>query len=507
MPRAQFAEYDAASPAPRNACTEHTRTAVLDALQAWAGDNTTTKVYWLNGMAGTGKTTIAYSFSEILDERKSLGGSFFASHLRVDTSDVRCIIPTISLQLAGYLPSLSQLILEVVEANPDCSSWRIGKQFLNFIVRPLIAAYRDSRDVVAVPVFVLDALDECSDQSLVAELLSVILKHSMALPVKFFITSRPDVAVKETFDGSRSHSNYILHEVEKDIVKADIELYIKACLLDGQCKRHNWLSQAELDGLANMSGTLFIYAATVCKYITQRGSSGMPQRLSDVVNFSLDTAFGVTQPLHVLYTRILDGAYDSANPRERSDIDMVLRAVVYVYNPLSINAISTLMGIPIEQVETALFPLHSLIYIPSQNPNKAPITIFHASFFDFISNQVLSSKYYLDPCISHQHLASQCLSLMDKAWSQRKSVSYLAERKCREISESLAYACGSWASHFVSAEFNNNNELNNFFNRHLLRWMDCLSILGKLETAMHSLQQLESWGGVSDFVATDELNL
>ena len=67
MPRAQFAEYDAASPAPRNACTENTRTAILATLQAWASDNSTTKVYWLNGMAGTGKTMIAYSFSEILN--------------------------------------------------------------------------------------------------------------------------------------------------------------------------------------------------------------------------------------------------------------------------------------------------------------------------------------------------------------------------------------------------------------------------------------------------------
>ena len=108
MPRAQFVEYDVASPAPRNACTKNTRKALLDKLQVWANDETTTKLYWLNGMAGTGKTTIAYSFSEILHENGSLGGNFFCSHLWVDTSDVHCIIPTISLQSAHYLPSLSQ---------------------------------------------------------------------------------------------------------------------------------------------------------------------------------------------------------------------------------------------------------------------------------------------------------------------------------------------------------------------------------------------------------------
>lgn len=85
---------------------ENTRKAVLDALQVWASDKTSTKVYWLNGMAGTGERTIANSFIKILHEKDALGGTFFSSHLRTDTSDVRRIIPTISLQLAKHLPSV-----------------------------------------------------------------------------------------------------------------------------------------------------------------------------------------------------------------------------------------------------------------------------------------------------------------------------------------------------------------------------------------------------------------
>ena len=444
-------------------------------------------------MAGTGKTTIAYSFSEILKQRASLGGTFFASHLRVDTSDARCIIPTVSLQLAKYLPSFGSLILDVVNNNPDCSSWRIAKQFQNFIVRPLIAACRKNR-VVVVPVIVLDALDECSDQSLVAELLDVILGQSRSLPVKFFITSRPEIAVKESFDNSWDHSNLILHEVGKEIVKADIEVYVKACLV-GRYNRPNWPSEAEIESLVNMSGTLFIYAATVCKYVTQRGSSGMPQRLSDVVNFALEPTSGLTQPLDVLYERILDAAYAPANNRERSDIGMVLTVVVYAYNPLSMTAISALVQMPIEHIWAALSSLHSLIHIPSKGFDL-PISTFHASFYDFISSQSSSSNHYLDPCASHKSLALWCLSLIDREWSNKANVSYLAERRCEEISEYLGYACCSWAFHFTEADHSNGSDtLEDFFGRHLLRWMDCLSILGKLEIAMDSLVKLESWVG------------
>ena len=507
MPRAQFVEFDAASPAPRNACTKNTRKALLDKLEVWANNETTTKVYWLNGMAGTGKTTIAYSFSEILREKDSLGGTFFCSHLRVDTSDVRRIIPTISFQLAHFSPSLSHLIMDVVEGYPDCSSWKIGKQFQNLIFKPLTTVYQDSREELVVPVIILDALDECSDQTLVVELLSVILKHSKTLPVKVFITSRPEAKLKGTFDHfSRGHFNFILHEVEDEIVKADIELYVKAYLCDMYNGGLNWPAQDELERLVDKCGTLFIYAATICKYVAEKGRHNMPRRLSDAVNSKMELASGLKNPLCILYERILDAAYVNANDREKRDIDMVLKAVVYVYNPLSVDAISALIQMPKGHAETALSSLYSLIYIPSK-PDM-PISIFHTSFYDFISNQGFSAKHYLDPSISHNSLAIQCLKLMEKEWSVEYEVPYLAKRKCEEISESLAYACGSWAFHFTYADIPNGSaKLRVFFQKYLLRWMDCLSILGKLETAIYSLHKLGIWANVGGLIAIDELYL
>ena len=179
-----------------------------------------------------------------------------------------------------------------------------------------------------------------------------------------------------------------------------------------------------------MSDVLFIYAATVRKYITQRGSSSMAWHLSDVVNAELETTSGLTHPLDVLYKRNLDGAYASTNHKEALDIEKVLKAVVHAYNPLSVAAISALMQMPIEHIETALSSLLSLIYVPSQDHN-VPISTFHASFHNFINNQVLSAKHYLDLCASHVSLALQCLSLIDKEWSQKGRISYLAERNVK----------------------------------------------------------------------------
>ena len=154
------------------------------------------------------------------------------------------------------------------------------------------------------------------------------------------------------------------------------------------------------------------------------------------------------------------------------------------------------MELPINHIEAALSCLHSLIYIPSQGPDM-PISAFHASFYDFITNQIYFSKHYLDPCISHKHIAHQCLQLMNKVWSHKAKISYLEERECAEISESLAYACSNWTIHFTYNGVGEAAGLNDFFQQHLLRWMDCLSVIGKLGIAMHSLDKLKSWANAS----------
>ena len=128
------------------------------------------------------------------------------------------------------------------------------------------------------------------------------------------------------------------------------------------------------------------------------------------------------------------------------------------------TVISALGEIPMEHIQAALSSLHSLIYIPSEDPD-VPISTFHASFYDFISNQSSSLKYYLDPCASHKFLALQCLSVVDREWSNKANVSYLAERRFEEISECLGYACCcSWAFHFSDADHSNGSDmLKDFF--------------------------------------------
>ena len=52
---------------------------VLLQLEQWLKDEQGHQVLWLNGLAGTGKSTIAQTFAEISFADGDLGASFFCS--------------------------------------------------------------------------------------------------------------------------------------------------------------------------------------------------------------------------------------------------------------------------------------------------------------------------------------------------------------------------------------------------------------------------------------------
>ena len=63
----------------RNGCLKGTRGTVLDTIEVWAEDFGKPPVYWLNGVAETGKTTIAQTVAARIFADGQLGASFFCS--------------------------------------------------------------------------------------------------------------------------------------------------------------------------------------------------------------------------------------------------------------------------------------------------------------------------------------------------------------------------------------------------------------------------------------------
>jgi hypothetical protein len=485
---------------------EKTREAILAKLMSWATDVTNTKIYWLNGMAGTGKTAIAYSFAEILDDIQMLGATFFCSRIEDDARNVGRIFPTIAYQMALRFPSMWHAIADIIRRDPDAGHRSLRRQFSDLIVTPLKLVSID-RTAGLIPIICIDGLDECANQTLVVDMLSIISQYSSTLPVKFFITSRPDQHIRFKFNKQdlALYSKFILHDVEADIVNADIGIYMRNRLANiaqewrGGVLLDHWPSQSQLAALIQCADKLFIYAATVCDYISK--GDNIKRRLEAVIQGNLN---GKTRALDDLYSYILHAAYTASDDEERPDIEQVLRVVTSALSPLSVKGISDILHIDDSRVTAALSPLHSVVYVPSPLTSDQKVSTFHASFPDYIHNSKRSGNNFLDPSKSHRFLALRCFETMQM--SLKENICCLDENLMvteipitEHISEGLTYACIHWPSHVIGAT-QEGDALDNLYERvrrlfdhNLLHWIECMSLLGQLGIAISALRQLESW--------------
>ncbi|KAJ1300929.1 hypothetical protein OPQ81_003355 [Rhizoctonia solani] len=227
--------------------------------------------------AGTGKTTIAYSFCERLSDTGKLAASFFCTRTSQEYREAKRIIPTIAYQLARFSAPFRYALCGALDKDPDVSSRIPSKQFELLLAKPL----HKVRDNMAKNlVVVIDALDECSDPHVVELVLRIRFRFASDLPVKFFVTSRPEPVIRGSMlagiaECDRPHSILYLHEIEKSLVQADIKLYLKdelRYMLPSHC--------ADIQELAEQAGNLFIYAATAVRYIQSPGrTSNSRERL------------------------------------------------------------------------------------------------------------------------------------------------------------------------------------------------------------------------------------
>jgi hypothetical protein len=132
--RAQGAEHRHGD---RRGCLKGTRNVVLDEIESWAKDFNKSPVFWLNGLAGTGKSTIAQTIAERVFAEGQLGASFFCSRDFEDRSDLHFIFPTLAFQLAHKYPEFRLHLVSLLRSNPDVVHESLYSQMQKLIVEPL----------------------------------------------------------------------------------------------------------------------------------------------------------------------------------------------------------------------------------------------------------------------------------------------------------------------------------------------------------------------------------
>jgi len=160
-----------------------TREGILNKLVAWVLKDPKA-IFWLAGMAGTGKTSIAVTLSRMLQKEPAvvMGGGFFCSRSAgyIARTDVRRILPTLAGLLAGKSPEFARTLAVELEKDPRVGHKPVADQIGPLLQKPIAAL-----SGMTIPlVFVIDALDECHDQTELAQLIKDIAEFESDGTVK-----------------------------------------------------------------------------------------------------------------------------------------------------------------------------------------------------------------------------------------------------------------------------------------------------------------------------------
>ncbi|KAG8703366.1 hypothetical protein FRC09_004200, partial [Ceratobasidium sp. 395] len=480
MQPAKKARYNsqAATPIRRRQCAPNTREGVMKELRAWANDPNSAKIYWMNGMAGIGKTTVAFTLCSELGGTQQLAASFFCSRELPECRDVARIIPTIAYQLARLSPPFRSSLCRTLSRDPDISSYDVETQFNELINKPLLELRGKIPEGVLV--VVIDALDECSDGGGARQVLHALFRFAGDLPIKFLVTCRPEhKLIDQLISLDVSHSLFHLHHIEQAVVQADIETYLRLELASTN------LSDNQISQLAERSGNLFIYAATAVNYIDPGGVAVDHGRRLDAM-LRADRNSRAHGTIDVLYSTILSTALENTalEPWELNNTRMVLYTVICAKEPVAVETLADLLKIDdANDVQLALQQLQSVLYVSADNF----VSALHASFPEYLLDRERSGTF---SCDHHQRwLAFRCLEVMkeslrfnicdlESSSTLDSDVPNLEDRISRAVPLHLFYACRFWAEHIceVGMEAQLVLSLEEFFSSRILFWMEVLNL-------------------------------
>jgi hypothetical protein len=393
-------------------------------LLDWATDGAGPAIYWISGLAGTGKTTIAYSICEELAHQGRLGASYFCSRQWEDTRQAEYMIPSVVDQLAWSSTAFARAITTVNQSASSGMHLRMREMLLD----RWKDSTRDRCKPILPLVVVIDALDEnMGGISFVQELLIAYVKTPIP-GLKFLITCRPHDTVTSAFKEFQSVS--VAHELhtydKRDEVQQDIRTYLTAELYADSLPETSLL-----ETLATQSGELFIYAATLVRMCVGLSASEKHERLQDFLEDSYSSPIG-TLSTDVLYRYIIRDAFSRSIPEgvllKRLDI---LRAILSTEVAMPCSAIAELLCFDEDDVMKVVKSLYPVIYLSQDSTvwwfhTSFPESVFHPARFDYLFNGIISMfsqdsvaddfdplYTFLEESEEHACLANHCFRILE----------------------------------------------------------------------------------------------
>lgn len=524
-------------------CEEGTRVELLATMQRWAEDSTAERGFWIQGIAGTGKSTIAITMARKLAKKGFVIGSFFFRRGAGDRSNVSKFVLTIAHQLSNFL-AFRSLIADALHLNPGIQEEALQDQWHALVRRPISA----NGVAKAVPIMlVIDAIDECERNKFgYHEIVDFLSREENfeGLDLRIIATSRPRFEPhNQQTTGSLGqlvdHQRFVLHKIEESMVESDIRTFFRANFRRLQARKEiprSFPQEDHIEALTKRSSPLFIAAMTSLLFIKRnrlnpkshfdlllgQNKSGVPAR-------ALDSMY-----LVVIKEAVSEQFDEGDNPEGTSETVSEILAAFHTYmgslmvlqEALSYHDLALLLSADPEEVQTFFNMFTAVIDISDTTQS---MKILHQSFSDFLCNehrvmiacdnsdegQRLDHRdIWVDARIRHANLLECCLSTMEgrgppghsaglkkdifdlrSPLSGPADISFWHNQEQRNtcMPRYLTYACRYWIRHFLqSGHLGHQDMLRCFLKRHVLHWLEAMSWLGRVIEAINLLDELHA---------------
>ncbi|KAB8238806.1 WD40 repeat domain-containing protein [Aspergillus alliaceus] len=371
-------------------------------------------------------------------------------------------------------------------------------------------------------VIVVDALDECDPENDIGLLLRLLpmISTQGAIGIRLFLTSRPEIPVRQGFDSisKDDHQSLSLHEIVESSIKRDILLFINDRFEEMRRKLslpQEWPGEKIIQDLVNMASPLFISAATMCRFIGDRRWDPKT-RLAIVLGLagSENVPTSYISKLEHTYIPVLEQILHSEDGEEDEDerqqlvqeYRMIVGTIIIISNPLSLLSLAKLLNVPSSDVGRRLDFLHSVLSIPDDR--SAPIQLFHQSFRDFLLHPKVRAKteFWVDEEHTHKETLFRCIEVMtrERGGLSRNICGLSSDGAVRtDISDAtiqdhlpaeLQYSCHYWIYHLQRGRYQiaDQDRIHNFLETHFLHWLEAMSILGLASEVVGSIRTLQS---------------
>jgi len=418
--------------------------------------------YWLRGEPATGKSTVTAHAIEYLERRNRECSFFFFKYGDATRSTIASMLLSIAWQMASVHNVLRKSLMrmqsdgEIVDKADERSIWQ--KIFLSHIWN---TQHRQMH------YWIIDALDECTNQNVIFPLLAKIPKH---FPLRIFISSRPSILTQRMFE--QEHINTAIIDVEREDSLSDIRLFLEA--------RSRYLPVGTetarcdlIDKVTEKSNGNFLWTTLTLNELEEANSE---EQIAQILE-------SVPQEMDEFYSRILNRILTT--PRNVELAKAIFRWVICAARPLLAEELKEAIKLDIHETPHNLEKdagaiCGHMIFVDS----KQRVQIAHQTVRAYLVREALASEFAIVRPQAHARLAEVCLKYLCgdemKTPRHRRGVglsrvtrrSIFSNYAAAQFSEHVARSSSAIDAAFIA--------LNSFLQGNVLAWIEFIATAGDL---------------------------